>query len=450
MFDVLYEIVRLLINVGDAIILILMVLRFNKLPLNRSKATIGTALITVILYLVNAPWLPDLIPAMDLLLLAGQIALTFLIVRYAADASLKRVILPTLIVNLLQILAISTAVYITMLAGTTVEAEISKLPYFIAVNLFTYMVEIAGCALILFLKARIRLPILSKSLRWQFVVFIVLNFAILFFNMFTLARVNDQQNLPIILALGPLYLFYFAALIILTLGLMRAERRKEELHQQQIYNTILQQLIDELRIIKHGYDNHNASILGLVQMQAWPELSEYVQGIARSGAGTTYNLTMCQHIGNPGLAGLILKKLEYARSRGVEMKLLVPEPVQQINLSNSELCEAAGILIDNAIEAAAEVRPAPDTQPLAGGDMPAGTVVISIRSQQDNAVELTVENPCQGKPDIVRMFDKGVSNKGPARGLGLYILRKMVDRNHNLLLNTTADDNRFRQQLIIG
>ena len=48
-----------------------------------------------------------------------------------------------------------------------------------------------------------------------------------------------------------------------------------------------------------------------------------------------------------------------------------------------------------------------------------------------------------------KIYDKGYSNKGKNRGLGLFILKSIVDKNSNMTLNTFINEGMFTQDLYI-
>jgi len=51
--------------------------------------------------------------------------------------------------------------------------------------------------------------------------------------------------------------------------------------------------------------------------------------------------------------------------------------------------------------------------------------------------------------DTEKIFEKGYSSKPKNTGLGLWEVRQILKKNHNLNLFTSKDDSFFRQQLEI-
>ena len=107
-----------------------------------------------------------------------------------------------------------------------------------------------------------------------------------------------------------------------------------------------------------------------------------------------------------------------------------------IEINTLDFCRILGILLDNAIEAAKECK----------------KKEISVRFEKDHKVNrnlVIVENTYQNLDvDISRIFDKEYTSKSEKKshGLGLWRVKKILDRNNNLNLYSFKG-NKFVQQL---
>lgn len=249
---------------------------------------------------------------------------------------------------------------------------------------------------------------------------------------------NPQTGMQLAAALFYIvsYVVFVILSMVLPLGYLRAEIKHRELEQQKFYNETMHSLLSDLKRFKHGYDNTIACIRGFAESGKLDELLLYLEDktAIRSGFGVA-GTAMIQRIGNAGLAGLIISKYAAMEEKGIQGKLVVQDEIGLLNIAMGELCEALGILLDNAIEAAAET-----------GEK---HVRLTI-AKAGQSLTFTVENSTYGRPDVTRIFEKGWSTKGEGRGLGLWILKKIVGRNENLLHNILVSENRVRQELIIS
>ncbi|MCF7522919.1 hypothetical protein L3X07_05225 [Levilactobacillus brevis] len=58
-----------------------------------------------------------------------------------------------------------------------------------------------------------------------------------------------------------------------------------------------------------------------------------------------------QRLNDPSLKSLLFQKLLAAQSRGLVLRLEIPDPIQDVPMNNVQLLRVMGILLDNAIEA---------------------------------------------------------------------------------------------------
>jgi len=70
--------------------------------------------------------------------------------------------------------------------------------------------------------------------------------------------------------------------------------------------------------------------------------------------------------------------------------------------------------------------------------------------REERALTFIVLNGINEKVDVTMIYEKGYSTKGEGRGLGLGIVNDIVSKYKNVILNTCADDSKFRQELIIN
>ncbi len=232
-----------------------------------------------------------------------------------------------------------------------------------------------------------------------------------------------------------LLLSFFIFNVLNTNTLFDFEFKNQELNYQVFYNRTLDKLMSDLRVFKHNYDNMLASVKSLIEARQIDELEKYInETVEKKNKIDVINNLMLLNIKNAGVLGIITSKQEYAKKMDVDIKVLVQDEVKEIDIKISDLCEILGILLDNAIEAASESK-----ERLVGIDI----------KKDDGIITFCIENSIKDKPLIGKIFEKDYSTKGKNRGLGLWILRGIINNYNNILLNTFAGDKVFRQELII-
>ena len=100
-----------------------------------------------------------------------------------------------------------------------------------------------------------------------------------------------------------------------------------------------------------------------------------------------------------------------------------------------DLCRIMGNLLDNAIDAAKESDE---------------KVISLIMLKSGELYSITLCNSFKGEIDMAKIWKRGYSTKGKNRGLGLNIVKKMIDNyNSDILLNTEIKNNLFVQDITI-
>ena len=111
--------------------------------------------------------------------------------------------------------------------------------------------------------------------------------------------------------------------------------------------------MSELKRFKHNYNNMLAVIGGYIQLESWNDLKKYYFEILdQTNKFDASNNLSIFNIKNAGILGLLTTKMNYAKELHVDLKIVVYNNIEEINMKISELHEILGIILDNAIEAA--------------------------------------------------------------------------------------------------
>ncbi|WP_199883884.1 DcuS/MalK family sensor histidine kinase [Anaerosinus massiliensis] len=198
-------------------------------------------------------------------------------------------------------------------------------------------------------------------------------------------------------------------------GVVATFRDKTEMRKLAEKLVDLKIYAEALRAQTHEFMNKLHVIIGMLHMQSYDELKEYVMKISHQ-----YQLeigTVVKKIKDPIVAGFLLGKLSWAREAGIEMEL--SESCFLPDMADSELVNdlivIMGNLIDNAVDAVAkeEIK----------------KIDISI-VQICNELKLEVRDTGGGisQEAYENIYKNGFSTKGENRGVGLYILKRSIKR----------------------
>ena len=142
-------------------------------------------------------------------------------------------------------------------------------------------------------------------------------------------------------------------------------------------------------------------------------------------------------ISNPGIYSLLNNKYFKAASLGITFELDFFINLDSLNVNMYKFSRAIGILLDNAIEEAEKC----DEK----------IVLVSfLRENRNNRSVITVKNTYMNKNvDIEKIFQKGESGKANHFGIGLWEIKRYVQKSNNLDLFTSKDDKFFTQELSV-
>jgi sensor histidine kinase regulating citrate/malate metabolism len=166
-------------------------------------------------------------------------------------------------------------------------------------------------------------------------------------------------------------------------------------------------------------------IMGMTHMGLYDELQQYILGTANNYQQEIGAIT--RQIKDPAMAGFLLGKLSRARETGIELLLsadsYLPESADSQVIH--ELITIAGNLLDNAMEALG----GPGSAEHGRGVHSNKRIGLAFHYEEGRLLcEVSDNGP--GIPEALReqIFVQGFSSKGEHRGIGLYLVRKSVDK----------------------
>jgi len=220
---------------------------------------------------------------------------------------------------------------------------------------------------------------------------------------------------------------------------MEAELKNRTQKNLDEYTKNLEKSHNEVRNFWHDHRNILYGLLGHIDRNNH-EGREYAKKNIANAENILAELVKAMDYLNfihiPELKGLLAAKLAQAQSHGIKVEVGIIEPICEIHMDRTEICQVVGIMLDNAIE---ELLIHDD-----GHRFLAFGIIVD-----GDDVLITCENTCKIQPPIDRLFDEGYSTKGSNRGLGLYNLEQVCKRNPNLGVTLCTDDDLFSITLTV-
>ena len=198
-------------------------------------------------------------------------------------------------------------------------------------------------------------------------------------------------------------------------GAITTFRMKTEMEALAQQLTGVKTYADALRAQTHEFMNKMHVILGLLKMENYVDLKDYVKSVASAREDETRYIT--QRLKDPILSGFILGKVSRARELDIEFSLTeesnIPDQIAPAYMD--KIIIIVGNLINNAFEEVSHIydeRIVLLTMVVLEGDL---FIVV-----EDSGNGITEEN-------IQKIFKKGFSLKGDNRGIGLHLVKQTLD-----------------------
>ena len=196
-----------------------------------------------------------------------------------------------------------------------------------------------------------------------------------------------------------------------------AEKRKAQLEINKLYYDTYEELIISIRKKQHDFNNHINAIQGILYTAiSYEELKEQEEKYLDEITEDRQQISILTKVENPLIAGFLTVKIQEAERKGINVEYNCIFPKVKINMPEYQLIEMMGILLDNAIEAVEKMD---------------ASKLMQIRLLMvEGVINFSVTNTylISDVKDISNFFAKGYSTKGNNRGIGLYKLKELMQK----------------------
>ena len=163
-------------------------------------------------------------------------------------------------------------------------------------------------------------------------------------------------------------------------------------------------------------------------------LNEFIKNYSKNGLGVN-NISKLP----TGLKGIIYYKMYESKNKNIIFNISISKQISTYfkRIDNNDyvlLCRIVNILLDNSIEAS----------------MKSKNKVINVEIYSlDNDINIVISNSFKGKIDINRIEEKYYSTKGSNRGIGLYLVRRLINDSDIISLERRINNKLFETKIII-
>ena len=189
------------------------------------------------------------------------------------------------------------------------------------------------------------------------------------------------------------------------------------------------------------HENKNQLLLIDSMIDDKKKLKEYINYLLEQHniVVNNYYLSCLTSIPIPGMKSFINYKLVELKSIGATIELFVSEEIKDIDINLNErdyndISVAIGVILDNIIDA---VRLQKEK-------------LVSLNIYlEDEKLHFQCANSYDGEIDVDKIFRMGYSTKGANRGVGLSLVKDIIENNDIIDCKPLVIDNFFMQDIII-
>ncbi|MDO4996371.1 MAG: GHKL domain-containing protein, partial [Bacilli bacterium] len=205
------------------------------------------------------------------------------------------------------------------------------------------------------------------------------------------------------------------------------------------YSKLSEEVNYDYRVKLH--ENKNQLLLIDSMINDKSKLKEYINYLLEQHKVDINNNYLCliKSIPIPGIKNFINYKLVELKSIGAIIEVFVSDEIKDININYSDkdyndISTTLGVILDNIIDSVKVQK----------------KKLVSLNIYiEDEKLHFQCANSYDGKIDIDKIFKKGYSTKGNYRGVGLSLVKDIIDNNDIIDCKPLVIDNFFMQDIII-
>ncbi|MGZ0911941.1 ATP-binding protein [Streptococcus thermophilus] len=212
-----------------------------------------------------------------------------------------------------------------------------------------------------------------------------------------------------------------------------------QLENLYTYNKHIECLYNSVRSFRHDYSNLLVTLRLGIDKDDMDIVKEVYDSVLQESDKRlnirNFDLARLVNIQDNTLKSLLSAKVLQAEEEGIEAQISIPEPIHLIGMEILDFIIVTSIFLDNAIEGAIQTQ----------------NHKITISFWEDHRSQLlSISNTIsEEQTETKTIFERGVSNKGRERGIGLANVTEILDNYINVNLETQSNNFSFTQQLTI-
>lgn len=213
------------------------------------------------------------------------------------------------------------------------------------------------------------------------------------------------------------------------------QQKKEEQRQLQLYTDEIVGLYNEIRGFRHDYAGMLTSLQTGINSGDMKEVERIFHNVLSQAnislRSDDYTFFELNNVQDTALRSVLIQTIFKARECGVEIVFEMKDVIETLPMKLLDLVRVASVLLNNAVEGAAE--------------SPSKTMNVSL-VKLDKEIVFVIQDSRQSRYiNLEEIYEVGFSTKGENRGLGLNNVKEIIDKYDEVILETDIETNYFIQ-----
>lgn len=232
---------------------------------------------------------------------------------------------------------------------------------------------------------------------------------------------------PVLILLVTLSLVSLFDCLITLAALRPLNLIRTKLYQSERSIDNLSNLNLTLREQRHDYLNHLQVVYSLIEMDEYQEAKEYMERV----------YTDIQKVGSylktsiPAVNAILQAKAQMCKSRGIECEISVTSSLKDIAIPAWEFCRILGNLIDNSINALAQV----------GDSLEKYLTIEFYEDISHHGFRISNNGPEIPEEDMSCIFEPGfTTHPESGDGMGLSITKRLIENHKGKITVSSGSD----------
>lgn len=176
----------------------------------------------------------------------------------------------------------------------------------------------------------------------------------------------------------------------------------------------LEELNSTLRAQRHDYLNHLQVVYGMMELEEYEDLHNYLEPVYKDMLKTGKALKTSK----PAINALLKAKMGEAEAKNIDVYVEVKSDLKELHVADWEVCKVLSNLIDNAMTA------------LEGVDGEKKIEIDVTETKEEYTFTISNSGPMISEEIQEQIFKQGFTTKlGEGHGMGLYIVQNVLKEN---------------------